>query len=676
MSEERKDRLEQGVLAFETSEPVATMDSMEALLDESEKIDRDTQEKLLNQYDSESNTRQLGPAAGKIVFVLSLVLGVFTIYTAGFGLLDSLYQRAVHLFFVFPLVFLLYPSSKKNKLKKPGALDYALAVAGMVAAGYLVVNYRPILLRVGLAIEQDVYIFLLTVVLLFEGVRRAIGKELVILSSIFLAYAYFGTYMPGIFQHRGASLLRLTSHLLLIPEGIYGTALGTCATYIILFVIYATFLEKSGMGQLIQDLALAVAGSVAGGPAKVAVFTSALFGTINGSAVANVVTTGTFTIPLMKRIGYPKEFAAAVEAVSSTAGQLMPPIMGSAAFIMADYTGIPYGTICIAAVVPVMLYYVGVFTMVHMRAKKIGLVGLSKHQMPKLMEVLKTRGHLVLPLIFVVMLLLLRYTPLFVGFWGIVVTVLCAALRKKTRMSVKDIVWAIETGARRSVSVSISGAVIGIIIGVCTLTGLTNIISSYILSLSENSLLITLLLVMVIALIMGMGLPTVAVYMLLATVAVPILRAFSIPMLAAHFYVFYFGLMANVTPPVAIPAYCAAGLANANPSKVGWIAFRLALAGFLVPFMFIYAPDLLFIDATFAVIPKIITATLGVFLMGCSLENYFLGLLLPWQRWLMGVASIGLVIPEQITDVIGLVVFVVILYTQIRRNKLKISRHL
>lgn len=628
-------------------------------------VSPETQKELTEKYDSESATRDLKGLIGYVVMVIALAMAVFHLYTSGFGLLETLRQRAVHLCFVLPLTFMLYPAFRKRKTNRPTGIDYLLSILSVISVGYVVFQYEAILLRGGMPTQTDIIMGVLSTILVLEAVRRAVGKELAIIALVFLAYGYFGPYMPGIFAHKGASLSRLVDHLYMIPEGIFSIALGTSATYIVLFVIFATFLERSGLGIVIQDLSLALAGGASGGPAKVAVVTSACFGSINGSAAANVVTTGAFTIPLMKRIGYQKEFAAAVEAVASTAGQLMPPIMGSAAFIMADYMGIPYLEIIKAAIIPVILYYTGVFTMVHIRAKKLGLQGLSKDMLPNVIEVLKKRGHLLIPFVLVIVLLVMRYTPLFVGFWGIIFTVVAAALKKETRMSLKDILWSLETGAKRTVPVAIATACVGLVIGICTLTGVSSIISNYILNISQGYLIITLIMVMLLSILMGMGLPTVAVYVLLATVAVPVIADYNVPMLAAHFYVFYFGLMANVTPPVAIPAYAAAGLAGANPSKVGWAALKLALGGFIVPYMFIMSPELLLIDFTwFSLLHTGLTAVLGVVMLGIVVENRLLAPLLRWQRLIILAGSLSLIKPGLFTDFAGVVILLGVIIVQ------------
>ncbi|QJT07424.1 TRAP transporter permease [Oceanidesulfovibrio marinus] len=611
---------------------------------------------------------------GRIILVIAVSMAVFHLYTAGFGLLAAIRQRAVHLAFVLPLVFLIYPARKTSIRSRPSIPDIILAVLSAVCAGYIVVNYQSIVFRGGMPNNTDIVFGLATLALVIEGARRALGIELATVAVVFLLYGYFGKYIPGIFAHRGADLGRLVDHLYLIPEGIFSVALGTSATYIVLFVIFGTFLERSGLGQLVQDMALALAGKAIGGPAKVSIFASALFGSISGSAAANVVSTGVFTIPLMKRIGYPAEFAGGVEAVASTAGQLMPPIMGASAFIMADFLGVPYLDIVKAAILPVVLYYTGLFVMVHMRARRLGLRGLRDDELPKLSTVMKERGHLLIPLIAILIMLVMQFTPLYAAFYGIIITLVVTQLRKHTRLSFQDIIWALETGAKRSVSIAAACAAVGIVIGISTLTSVGNTVGEFLLAMAQGQLLPALFMVMIFALILGMGLPTVAAYIILATVAAPILTSqFGLPKLVSHFFVFYFGLMANVTPPVAIPAYAAAGIACSSPSRTGWTAFKLALAGFLAPYLFVYSPQILLYQFTWAALPETLwvafTAIFGVFLLACSIEGFLRHRLATWQRFLLGASSLLLIEPSMITDTIAFTMLVLVLSVQFITQK-------
>ena len=636
----------------------------------SEEISLEEQQAVLEKFDQESNTRNVTGFAKGFIKWYAIAMAVFHVYTSFFGLWATIRQRAMHLLFVMPLCYLMYPAKKGGARNNPSLLDWVFAALSFVCCGYIVVNYDAIFLRGGLPNQMDIIMGCLCALLVLEAVRRVVGTQLLIIAVIFLGYAYFGRYMPGILRHRGASIARMVDHMYMAPEGIFSTALGTSATFIVLFVIFAAFLQKSGMADLIRDLAMALAGGSVGGPAKVSVVTSAAFGTISGSAAANVVTTGAFTIPLMKSTGYEPEFAGAVEAVSSTGGQLMPPIMGSAAFIMADYLGIPYVTIIKAAIIPVLLYYLSIFVSVHYRAKKLGLKGVSRENLPNAWEVFKERGHLLVPFVVVVFLLMNRYTPIFAGCAGIISCILSAALKKETRMGIRDIIDSLENGAKGCVSVAISCASVGLVIGVCTMTGLSTILGNYILEFSQGNLLLTLFLVMFLAIIMGMGLPTVAVYILLVSVAVPVVASLDVPMLAAHFYVFYFGLMANVTPPVAIPAYAAAGLAGASPSKTGWVAFRLALGAFLIPYLFMYNNSILMIDSSIPeIIYSAISPIIGVYSLNLGLEGFKDFPIPLWQRVLLVAGALALIVPGIVTDLIGLLIVAFVIFNQKRLGK-------
>lgn len=627
-----------------------------------EAVSDEKQQEIMERFDNDATTRNPDKIPGVILKILAIAMACFHVYTAVFGMIETQRHRATHLAFVLALGFLMYPALKKRKTKNPTVFDWVWAVAGAAASLYIVINYNQIFLRGGIPNQIDIIMGVILAVVILECVRRVVGVQLMIIALVFIAYAYFGRYMPGIFKHRGASVTRMVDHLYMTVEGIFSTALGTSATYITLFVIFAAFLERSGFSNFIKDIAMALAGGAVGGPAKVSVVTSAAFGTISGSAAANVVTTGAFTIPLMKDTGYPKEFAAAVEAVASTGGQLMPPVMGSAAFIMADYLGIAYIEIIKAAIIPVIFYYVSLFICVHLRAKKLGLKGISREHLPNAMEVMKARGHLIIPFLLVVFLLVKRFTPLYAGAVGIVAVIIAAALKKETRLGIKDIFWSLENGAKRCVSVAVSCASVGFVIGVCTLTGISTILGNYILKIGQGNLILTAVLVMILSIIMGMGLPTVAVYVLLVSVAVPVVTTFDVPILAAHFFVFYFGLMANVTPPVAIPAYAAAGLAGSNPSKTGWMAFKLAMSGYLVPYLFLYNPHILMIDANFfQIFYAVLSPALGIFLLSISLEGYFMKALKPWEQVLAGCAALAAIAPGIRSDLFALCIFIFLL---------------
>ena len=436
------------------------------------------------------------------------------------------------------------------------------------------------------------------------------------------------------------------------------------------------------MGQLFNDLALAIAGDKQGGPAKVAVISSGFMGSINGAAVANVVSTGAFTIPLMKKIGYHKNFAGAVEASASVGGQILPPIMGASAFIMAETTGVSYGTIALAALLPALLYYLGVIAQVHFRAGKQNLKGVPKDQLPRVKAVMKARGHMLLPILALIVFLAQSVPVGYAAAYTIAITILVSQLRQETRMGVKDVIEALADGAKQSLSVMAACAAVGIVIGVMNLTSFGTVITSSIVTLGAGSLFLTLFLTMIASMILGMGLPSIPAYIITATMAAPALATFDVPVLVAHMFVFYFGIFANITPPVALAAFAGAGIAQGDPMKTGWQSLRLALAGFIVPFMFVYNPNMLMIDVTnaaviaktfplpsvFEIINVIVSSVIGVLGLSAAVEGYLKTTMPMWQRIILAIGSFMLIIPEWITDIIGIAVVAVMVLLNFRKR--------
>jgi len=475
---------------------------------------------------------------------------------------------------------------------------------------YIFIDYLGIVNRGGLPSGTDVFFASITTLLVLEASRRIAGWELGVMAVVFILYAYLGPYLPGDFGHRGYSLSDIVNFSYVTTEGIYGDATAVSSTYIILFIIFGAFLAKSGMGEFFNELALSVAGASRGGPAKVGVIASAIHGMINGSAVASAVTTGAFTIPLMKRIGYSPTFAAAVEATAACGGQILPPVMGAAAFIMAETLNIPYVKICIAAAIPAVLYYAGLLFQVHLRALRDDLKGLDKSELPKLSNVLKARGHLSIPLIVLVALLFGGYSPMLAASSTIVLTVVVAAIKPETRFSIKDILNALEKGARDTLSVAIACASVGITVGVFTQTGLGLKLANILIELGGNTLFGTLFWTMIASIILGLGLPSIPTYIITATMTAPALLNFGIEPLVSHLFVFYFGVIANLTPPVALAAFATAGIAGSEPQKTGWLSCKLAIAGIIVPFIFTYNPAMLILNANLLPIIYVTVITL------------------------------------------------------------------
>src|SRR5512139_1563971 len=459
--------------------------------------------------------------------------------------------------------------------------------------------------------------------LTLEAARRIVGLPIVVIASTFLVYAYLGPYFPGFLTHRGYSVERIVSHMYFTTEGILGIPLGVSATFIFLFILFGAFLEKTGIGKLFIDIANAIAGWAAGGPAKVAVITSALEGTVSGSSVANTVGSGSFTIPMMKKLGYRPEFAGAVEASASTGGQIMPPVMGAAAFLMAEFIGIPYIDIAKAAAIPACLYFAGIFIEVHFEAKRCGLKGKAWDQIPRTWTVLKERGHLFVPLIAIIYILTEGCTPSRAALVGLVLSVVAGAIKKATRMSVPEIFNALEAGARGALGVAIACATAGIIVGVVTLTGLGLKMANGLVELAGGNLLFTLFFTMITSLILGMGVPTTANYIITSTIAAPALIQLGVHPLAAHLFVFYFGIIADITPPVALAAFAGAGIAKADPMKTGITATKLAIGAFITPYIFVYNPSMLWIDVTwYGFIQTLITSVTGMSLIGAAMIGF------------------------------------------------------
>lgn len=626
-------------------------------------------EAVLKKVDKESASRKLAGPVKKIFFIACVLVSCYHLYTAAFGPPVTLVHRSLHVSMMLALCFIMYPFSKKSDLAQPTFFDWLLVVLSFAAPAYIYTDYLGVVERAGNANQTDMVMATLLVVLVLEASRRVSGNALSILSLVFIAYGLYGRSMPGMFMHRGYDWTSLSNHFFANTEGIYGTSVSVAASYIFLFILFGCVMQKSGMGQFFNDMALALAGHTKGGPAKVSVIASGFLGSINGSAVANVVTTGAFTIPLMKKTGYSKEFAGAVESAASVGGQLLPPIMGAAAFIMAEMLSVKYSSIIVWAAVPALLYYLGIIIQVQLRASKDGLVGLPREQLPNTSEVLKRQGHLLLPVFFLLyMLFFSGTTVIFSAVLTILVTILVSWVKRETRMTAGDLVDALADGAKQTVSVAIACACVGIIIGVSSKTGFGLTMANTIISLGDTSILFTLVFTMITCMILGMGLPSIPAYIITASIAAPALAKLGIAPAAAHMFSFYYAMFANLTPPVALASFAAAGLSGGDPMKTGVASVKLAIAGFIVPFMFVYAPQLMLINTTLVEGTMVaLTGCLGVFLIAVAVEGYFLA---PVSLLLRAVAAVGalmLIKPGIDTDVIGIAVLAVLYFFQRRK---------
>jgi len=629
---------------------------------ESAQIDLD---ELRRRFDTEARTRTLSGWEAKMALLVAVSLSVFHFYTSGFGLLLAIKQRAVHLALVLFMVYMLYPISGKARKDAVPWYDYLLGGVAAYVVLYHVIYFNGIDMRAGLPTTMDITVGFLGILLLLEATRRVSNPILPGIAIFFLFYCYFGRQFPAMFAHRGFSIPRIINHMYMGTEGVFGIPLGVSSTFVFMFILFGSFLEQTGMGRFIIDLSMALAGGSTGGPAKVAVLSSGLMGSISGSSVANVCTTGMFTIPLMKSVGYKPYFAGAVEAVASTGGQIMPPVMGAAAFIMAEFLGVPYIHVAVAAIVPALLYYFAVLVQVHLEATRLGLKGLPREKLPKAMPLLKKKGHLLIPLAAIIYFLLSGYTPLKAAYYGILATLIVSFLNKETRVTFPKLIEALDSGARGALGVACACGTVGIIVGTATLTGLGLRIASAIITLSGGILIISLLLTMVACILLGAGLPTTANFIVTSTMAAPALLQLGVAPMAAYMFVLYFGIAADLSPPVALAAYAGAGIAGDDPMKTGGAAIRLALAGFLVPYIYVFNPMLVLVG--FEPIPFIIsigTALLGVFLLGMGSIGFYKTKMPMWLRAISLAGALGLLIPGILTDTIGFSVLLLVHFFQ------------
>lgn len=608
---------------------------------------------------------------GKIVAALCICFSLFQIYTGIFGTLDAMIQRCVHLSFGISLVFLLCPT-KKSWIKggRFHPIDILFTVLAVIPPVYILVNYQQLILRAGTVTPTDALVGLLGIVMVLEAARRIVGLPIVIVVLCFLLYGFLGPYMPGPLAHRGLTINQMVGHLFFTTEGVFGIPLGVSSTFIFLFILFGAYLEKTGLGKFFIDIANALAGWASGGPAKVAVISSALQGTISGSSVANVVGSGSFTIPMMKKLGYHKNFAGAVEAAASTGGQLMPPIMGAAAFLMAEFVGIPYMEVVKAAVVPAILYFLGVFLGVHFEAKKNHLEGTPRSQLEPWGRIMKEEGHLAIPLIAIIALLASGYTPMKAALAGIFISIGSAMLRASTRMNFYDIVDGLIKGARGALGVIIACASAGMIIGIVTKTGVGLKLASALVTVAAGNFMLLLLCIMLTSLILGMGVPTTANYVITSTIAAPALIQLGVPILAAHMFVFYFGIIADITPPVALAAYAGSAISGGDPLKTGVNASKLGIAAFIIPYVFVLSPQILGIGATFdGVLFTTCTAIIGMAGISGAMIGQFYCKANVLERLLLLAGGLCLIDPHTLTDIIGIAILVGVFALQYFRSK-------
>ena len=648
---------------------------------EDQVISQEKAEELLSKFDRESNVRRFTGWRSYFITGLLLLFAAYVFWTTLFVTLPEQVRRSAFVGIIIFIGYMLYPA-KRSMTKRVNHIawyDFILGAAGTIAFFYYVVNFRAIVERAILLTPTDVYMGLVGIIILAELCRRAVGFPILVVAGGFATYAVI----------QGYSLRRIVHQLFYTTDGIIGTPIGVASTFIVLFIFLASFLEKSGIANFFINLANSVAGWTAGGPAKVAVIASALMGMISGSSVANTVGSGSVTIPTMKKTGYKPEWAAAVEASASTGGQIMPPIMGAAAFLMAELTAIPYLVIVVSAIIPAVLYFTGIYLAVHFEAKKLGLKGLSKEEIPHFGRLLIQQGYLFLPIVVLIAVLGAGRTPAMAACYAILSSIIVSLFRKETRIGPKALVEGLCNGSRNSVGVAIACGIAGTIVGIVTLTGIGQMLIGLFVGIVRNpffintgtSLLAALFLTMISCIILGMGVPTTANYVIMATITAPlVMRAgaelgIAVPLLAAHMFVFYFGLVADITPPVALAAYAGSAIANSNPMKTAITATRLAIAAYIVPYVFIFNPWLLLIDPSiFGILQAVFSTSLGMVLISLGLAGYFLRPMNVLWRIISIVGGFMGVHPSLVTDLIGFAIIVVLIIVQlIERKKTRLA---
>jgi TRAP transporter 4TM/12TM fusion protein len=596
--------------------------------------------------------------------VIAVLMVVYHVWAIAFGTPEAVWFRGTHLLFALTLVFIIHRRSGAPE-GLPNALDLVLLVLAVAPILYLFVNYDYIVNRIFYVDDlstADMVMGVLMTVMVLEAARRVIGWALPITAIVFLFYGLFIARLEP---------MRMVDQLYMTTEGIFGIPLSVSAAYVLIFVLFGSFMERTGTGQLFMDFAMSLTGGTAGGPGKVSCVSSALFGTISGSAVANVMVDGPITIPLMKRSGFPAHFAAGVEAVASTGGQLMPPIMGAAAFVMAEFLGVSYGQVVIWAIIPSVLYYVACFSAVHFEAKRRGLVGVPRSELPKLGQVMRERGHLFLPVLAILVVMYSGFSAPMAALAGVIACFPVAALRQSTRhyVTFPNLIGACVDGAKNALSVALACAAAGVVIAVVTLSGLGIVFTQYVVHLSQNFLLLALVFTMIAGIVLGMGMPTTPAYIIMTALLVPAIVKFGVLLPAAHMFAFYFAILSAITPPVALAVFAAAGIAKSELWATGLAAVRIAATSFIVPFMFVYEPALLMIGDWPTIIWSSLTATVGIIIFAAGLHGYFLIHSAYWQSALLVVAGLLLIDPHVITDVIGAIIAAGVVASQLMAKR-------
>lgn len=646
------------------------------------RLDHEKAAELERVYDSELKFRTVTGPAKWLVSISLVALSIFHYYTAGFGIVTEHWHKAIHLAAVLSLIYLIFPGPSRllgPRIYGVPLLDWLLAPTIIAASIYLPVVFDELTFRIGMPNTMDVTMGTIMVVLTLEAARRAMGPVLPGIVIVFILYALFGHRIDGVLSHPGADWSGLINHVYLTQEGIFGIPAKVVSTFVFHFVLFGVIATRMGLGQFFIDLASVIAGRYPGGPAKVAVVSSAMFGSISGSSIANTVTTGSLTIPAMKKIGYRAHFAGGVEAAASAGGQITPPIMGAAAFVMIEFLEIPLTTLMVAAAVPAFMHFLGVFVQVHFEAKRLGLRGMDPDELPRLGPTLVHGWPTVIPLVILVWTIVAGYTPYLAAFYGITACIVIGFLNPRNRLTLTDLWVGFETGARYALAVGAAAAAVGIVVGVITLTGagfrvgfivtqaaartaesfapLIALLPEGTITMQGVTLFLTLVFVALVCVAMGAGIPTTALYIVLAAIAAPAVMQLGVPPLAAHLFILYYGILADLTPPVCVSAYAAAGIAGANPFRTGLTAFRLGLGKAIVPFVFAYAPVMLVVLPGFdfgEFVMVALSCAAGVSALGIALTGYLFAPLSLFGRLPLIAASLLMISPSQNATVIGL----------------------
>jgi TRAP transporter 4TM/12TM fusion protein len=646
-------------------------------------LDLDAAAELEKKYDTEVSFRDLHGPTAVFVSAMLVALSAFHYYTAGFGILTEHWHKSIHLAAVLGLIFIMFPTKHEfgPRIGNVPVTDWILAALVAASCFYLPIVFDELTFRIGMPNLPDMIMGTIMIVLVLETTRRAMGWVLPAIVIVFILYGLFGNNLSGVLAHPGSSWEAFLSHVYLTQEGIFGIPVKVVATFVFHFVLFGVLATRMGLGQFFIDIASIIAGRYPGGPAKVAVVSSAMFGSISGSSIANTVTTGSLTIPAMKRIGYKPHFAGAVEAAASAGGQITPPIMGAAAFVMIEFLEIPLTTLLIAAAVPAAMHFWGVFVQVHFEAKRLGLRGMEPSEVPRLWPTIRDGWPTVIPLVLLVYVIMQGYTPYLAAFVGITACIVVGFLNPRNRMTLKDLWDAFDMGARYALAVGAAAAAVGIVVGVVTLTGagfrvsfivtqaavqtaeffrpVVEMLPAGIGSMQGLTLFITLVFIALICIAMGAGIPTTALYIVLAAIAAPAVQQLGVPPLAAHLFILYYGILADLTPPVCVAAYAAAGIAGSNPFRTGLTAFRLGMAKATVPFVFAYAPVMLIMVPDFtlsAFLFTTITCAIGVLFLGIGMTGYaftHMGLV---SQGVLVIASLLMISPSVVMTAAGAVI--------------------